>query len=274
MANIPSFKEAHLQAICDVIGDTVNGLTGAEIGRLLRQCGINDPYPSMTKRHRLFQALNDRQLGDRCGNNVAGFVVAAMDPARYPDDPESFDDLRDRLNKALAFCGMHLSEDGQLRRTDAVRTITGAQGRAGRLRVELERRNVHPDVLRFCRAELLQENYFHAVLEATKSVGDKVRAKSGLTTDGSQLVDQAFGIRKKGLPVLAFNSLRTETERNEHIGLMNLMKGIFSAFRNPAAHAPKIQWPIKEQDAFDLLSLLSLLHRRLDGAVRASTHSP
>ena len=34
------------------------------------------------------------------------------------------------------------------------------------------------------------------------------------------------------------------------------------------AHAPKIHWPINEQDALDILTLASLLHRRLDSAVR------
>jgi hypothetical protein len=55
-------------------------------------------------------------------------------------------------------------------------TIDEAKVRANRLRSELERRHVHSDVLAFCRAELLQENYFHAVLEATKSVSEKIRA--------------------------------------------------------------------------------------------------
>jgi hypothetical protein len=45
---------------------------------------------------------------------------------------------------------------------------------------------------------------------------------------------------------------------------MNLMKGMFGAFRNVTAHAPKISWVITEQDAMDLLTLL---HRRLDAAV-------
>lgn len=45
---------------------------------------------------------------------------------------------------------------------------------------ELARRDVHPDVLRFCRAELVQQNYFHAVLEAAKSVADKLRTLTGL----------------------------------------------------------------------------------------------
>jgi uncharacterized protein (TIGR02391 family) len=80
-------------------------------------------------------------------------------------------------------------------------------------------------------------------------------------------VDEAFAPGKSGIPLLTFNSLRTETERNEQTGMMNLMKGMFSAFRNPTAHAPKITWTITEQDAFDLLTLASLLHRRIDTAI-------
>ena len=41
-------------------------------------------------------------------------------------------------------------------------------------------------------------------------------------------------------------------------------------FRNPTAHAEKIYWPIGEQDALDILSLVSLVHRKLDDARRLS----
>ncbi len=58
----------------------------------------------------------------------------------------------------------------------------------------MEGRGVHPDVLAFCRAELLADNYFHAVQEAVKSVGDKVRNKTGLTDDGGVLVDARFAV--------------------------------------------------------------------------------
>jgi uncharacterized protein (TIGR02391 family) len=86
------------------------------------------------------------------------------------------------------------------------------------------------------------------------------------------LVDEALGIGKAGHPRLAFNSLRTDSERSEHTGLTNLIKGLFGAFRNTTAHAPKIRWNITEQDALDILTTISLVHRHLDTAVR--THVP
>jgi len=53
---VPSFNEANLEQVCDVLGDTSSGLTGSEIGRYLRDCEIADPNPGITKRIRLFNA--------------------------------------------------------------------------------------------------------------------------------------------------------------------------------------------------------------------------
>lgn len=268
MAHIPSFETTLLERICEVLGDTSTGLTGSEIGALLRRLGIADPMPGMTKRVRLFEALRQRQEQDRCGNNVVAFIQEALNPVRYTGRVEYFDQKRRELNVVLAFAGYELGEDGKLRVCQPAKTISEAEARADRLRTELRKRGVHHEVLQFCRAELLQENYFHAVLEATKSVAEKIRAKTGLTEDGAELVDLAFALGKSNMPLLAFNTLQTETERSEHTGLMNLLKGVFGTFRNPTAHAPKISWNISEQDALDLLSIVSFLHRRLDNAVR------
>jgi len=268
MSVISAFSDTQLERICDVLGDTTSGLTGSEIGRILRDLNIQDPMPGITKRRRLYESLKARQVRDRCGNNVVSFIHRAMDPVRYTGNSGHFESKRQELNLVLAFSGYSLGEDGMLRQKTAVRTLTEAEERAGRLRSELQRRHVHHDVLGFCRAELLQNNYFHAVFEATKSVADKIRSRIGLTGDGAELVDQAFGLGKTGMPFLAFNTLQSETERSEHTGLMNLMKGMFGTFRNVTAHAPKVSWPITEQDALDLLTIASFLHRRLDGAVR------
>lgn len=263
MAKISKLKETHLEAICGIIGDTAGGLTGSQIGELLQRCDIGDPYPGITKRHRLFQALRAQQDRDDCANRVLAFVQKALDPARFLRRSDEFNRLRADVNQALAFCGLHLREDGQFEKVTEARTLNEAQERAGRLRNALIQRNVHPDVLSFCRAELMQENYFHAVFEATKSVAEKIRQRTGLTSDGADLVDRTFGLTA---PLLAINTLRTETEQSEQKGFANLLKGMFGTFRNVTGHAPKITWAISEQDALDLLSLVSYLHRRLDNA--------
>jgi uncharacterized protein (TIGR02391 family) len=263
------FESNLLQRFCDVLGETVGGLTGTEIGKLLVQLDIEDSNIS-TKRERLYDALKKRQDRDRCGNLIVAFLYAAMNPVNYLDKKELFNTRRNNLNKILSFCGLFLGEDGKLIHIEPAKTLSEAEQRADRLQSELKRRNVHSDVLHFCQAEFLEQNFFHAVFEATKSVADKIRNKSSLDSDGPALVDQALGLGQSGIPLLAFNSLQTETEKSEHKGIINLLKGMFGTFRNPLAHEPKIKWVITEQDALDLMTLVALLHRRLDAAFRTN----
>jgi uncharacterized protein (TIGR02391 family) len=118
--------------------------------------------------------------------------------------------------------------------------------------------------MKFCKVELLQSNYFHAVFEATKGLAQRIRDLTELKGDGAALVDEAFALKT---PLLAFNSLQTETERSEQVGFAMLLKGCFAAIRNPRAHEPKVLWK-DENDAADYFTLISLLHRKLDEAVR------
>ena len=81
-------------------------------------------------------------------------------------------------------------------------------------------------------------------------------------------MDEAFSFKNE-VPHLALNKLETQSETSEQKGFVNLLKGIFGTFRNTTAHNPKVLWVIEEQDALDILSILSLIHRRLDGAIEA-----
>jgi uncharacterized protein (TIGR02391 family) len=265
---LPSLDLGVLQSISDILGATDRGFTGSEIDRYLDECNIPNPFPTLTKRHRIFEALKAKQAADSCGNNIAAFIQHSMNPVRHHDAREWFEDTRSKLNHVLAFAGYELRGNGKLHQIEKVETHSQAIARAYTLREHLLIRKVHPDVLRYCREELLVDNYFHAVFEATKSVADKVRTLSGLTSDGAELVDEAFAF-KSAIPYLALSTLRSESEQSEQKGFMNLLKGLFGTFRNTTAHAPKITWKIEEQDALDILSLVSLVHRRLDSATRA-----
>lgn len=265
---IPNLDTEVLRSLCNILADTSIGMTGSEIATLLRACEIPDLFPSYTKRHRLFEALNAKQTSDCCANNVVSFIQQAMNPVRHVGKQDYFEGQRSQLNEVLAFAGMELRDDGKIYAVTSVSTLTEARQRADELRRILRERDIHPDILLFCREELLVNNYFHTVFEATKSVAEKIRQKTGLASDGSELVDTAF-VFKNQIPHLALNTLQTESEQSEQKGFMNLLKGLFGAFRNTTAHAPKITWAINKQDALDILSLVSLVHRRLDSAVAA-----
>lgn len=263
MANLPCFESAQVEAVCKVLGDTSKGLTGTELGHMLREVDAEDPSPTLSKWVRLYNAFAATQNKYGIGNHVILFVNKAMAPARYVSNPELFSWRRDSLNVALAFAGYAVREDGKVIRTTKETTVDGARARAGKLRGLLEARGTHSEVLKYCRAELLEENYFHAVLEAVKGVAERMRTMSGLKTDGAELINQALSIKS---PLIALNSLTTETELSEQKGIANLLIGVFGAIRNPTAHAPKIVWAMPEQDAIDVLGILSYVHRKLDNS--------
>ena len=268
MAIIKNIDLGSLESICKILGDTNNGISGTEISKYLAETSIKDPQLNSTKWKRLYDALSTKQSEDRCSNNVLAFIKYVLRPSRNIHRKEWFKNIRTELNYVLSFEGFELTESGDIRETDKVKTFSEAEERAQNLRKTLLDRKIHSDILTFCKAELLVDNYFHAVFEATKSIAEKIRIKTNLTADGSELVDQAFSYKGK-IPYLALNNLTTESHESEQKGFMNLLKGVFGTFRNTTAHAPKITWEVNEQDALDTLSMISLIHRKLDKAIEA-----
>lgn len=256
------FSQAQLEAIAGALGDTQDGLTGPEVAMLIATCKMVDPG-EITKRKRIYNAFAEAQNRRQDRLLILGFIRHAMKPARFSREPHRFEPLRAKLNQALAFAGLVVAESGELQSAAVAVTLPEAQRRARDLRTDLETRGVHPDVLRFCRAELLADDYFHAVQEAVKSVADKMRSRTGLTDDGGTLVDRVLS---GDPPMLAINARTSVSERSEQSGFANLVKGTFGMFRNTTAHEARIHWPMTKGDAEDLLTLVSLIHRRLDAA--------
>ncbi|WP_433676885.1 TIGR02391 family protein [Microbacterium gorillae] len=254
-----------LKAIADVLADTSDGLTGREIGDLLLRLRMEDPIPMATKRDRLAEAFVARQNKDQSSKRIITFIVTAMEPVRYRNQPELFTYRQDRLNEHLAFVGLRVNDEGRVAKGAVARTLDEASRLATSIRDELRRRGCHPEVLRYCSVEVLKKAYFHACLEATKSIFDRLRRLTGASGDGAALVDAALALGKSGVPMLAINSLRTQTERDEQAGLANLVKGLNGLYRNPTAHDPRLNRTITEVELLEVLTVVSAVHRRLDG---------
>lgn len=262
-----------LQSISKILGDTDSGFTGTEITDLLSECNIAGLNPSDTKWKRIYAALSKKQEMDRCSNNLFKFFQTAMNPARNYNNNERFNNIRSELNCILSLSGLFLREDGIFEKTSVTKTLNEASAKVYNLKKALKDRKSHQDIIKFCKEELISDNYFHAVLEAVKSIAEKIRNKTSLEGDGSELVDKAFSFKTKEggnkIPHLAINTLTSKSEQSEQTGFMNLLKGLFGMFRNCLSHEPKIIWKFEEQDALDILSLISLMHRRLDNATPA-----
>lgn len=255
------FETHVLEGLCRTIGDSADGLTGTEIGQILLNSNIPDIDSQNTKWRRLYSAFADWQNKNQCSNHILRFVQDALQPVRYIGKEEVFHTRRLEVNKRLFFMSAEITEEGTFREVQKAKTISEAEQRASRLKHKLESRSIHNKIFEYCKAELLVENYFHSVFEATKSIADRLRKMTGLYADGNALVEITFSTTN---PLIKINNLITETDRSEHIGLCNLIKGIFGLIRNPTAHQPKIKFEITEEEALDILNTISFIHKRLD----------
>jgi TIGR02391 family protein len=256
------FTHAVLEGISKILGDTGNGLTGSEIQHLLAQSGINDVSPSSTKWKRLFDAFAVYQNENKCSNHILNFIAFALAPAKFVNIPEVFSEKRNLINQQLSFIGYQFNDTGKFSEIAQAKTISEAQRRANDLKTKLEERKTHVDIIKYCKAELLANNYFHSVFEANKGLFQRIRDLSLHNEDGNKLIEFVFSNN----PVLIINNYQTSSEQDEHKGFCNILKGLCGMFRNPEAHEPKISWEVSEQDALEILSMISYCHRRLDNA--------
>ncbi len=251
-------------AVAGVLGNTDHGLTGREIGQLLAVVKVPDADGG-NKRDRLAGALPAQQVRQGASNCVIAFIKVAMAPVRYVQQPHTFSRRQDDLNEVLVHVGLRVNDQGQVARGPAAATLSEAARHASSLRAELRRRSTHSEVLRYCTLEILAKNPFHASLEAVKSVADRLRQLTGQGLDGARLVDAVL-MPGHGTARVAINANVTGPELDEQKGLANLVKGLFSMYRNPAAHEPRLHRTVTDEELLELLTTLSMVHRRLDGA--------
>lgn len=233
---------------------------GSDIDRAFKSTGIDYRSAESTKWKKLNDTFTYVQASTRSASKVFQVIRLILAAEKYVQNVSLFEERRSAVNMLLSLHGVEYRADGKFYKCEPAQTLDQAESRLRKVQKMLRERAIHPEVTKYCRAELMQENYFHAVFEACKGLAQRVREMAKVEGDGAELVDKVFLGPK---PILALNTLRTESEVSEQKGLGNLMKGCFSALRNPRAHTPKVLCK-DEGDTADLLTLVSLLHRKLD----------
>ena len=263
MSTIPPFPDDQIDSLARVLGKCG---TGDQITRAFHDKGIDDHSGHSTKWKRLYSVFSDSQRQHGCANRIIDFIQTFVAPGRFVGNSSEFENHRSELNAILSLSGLEYGKDGKFRWITKATTLDEAEARLKTIQQKFCGRAIHPEVTKYCRTELLQDNYFHAVFEASKGLAQRIRDLSGVQGDGAALVDKVFSIEN---PILALNFLNTDSEKSEHKGFAQLLKGCFAAVRNPLAHEPKILWQ-GEDDAADYFTLISLLHRKLDGCVKVN----
>lgn len=103
-------------------------------------------------------------------------------------------------------------------------------------------------------------NYTGAILDAMYYLGDIIREKAGLQSDGVALVGQALGGKS---PKLKVNKLQTESERDMQRGTQNLLSGLYQSVRNPRSHGKHVD---TKEDADAILLFINYLLTIIGGA--------
>jgi uncharacterized protein (TIGR02391 family) len=119
---------------------------------------------------------------------------------------------------------------------------------------------LHPEVERAAGKLYRDGHYANAIEDSVKALNALVRLRSGHDSDGTLLMERVF---TPSSPILRFNDLQTQTDRDEQKGFMMLFSGAVSGLRNPRAHAIIQDNP---ERALEFIAFVSLLAKLLDNA--------
>jgi uncharacterized protein (TIGR02391 family) len=120
---------------------------------------------------------------------------------------------------------------------------------------DIYNRIVTDELLRDTTQKLFYDGHYAlAVEEAFKCLNNFVKSRAGLGADGADLMRNVFTPKN---PVLAINSLQTDSQRDQQQGYMDIFAGSMTGIRNPRAHEHR--YLDEPQVALEMLALANHL---------------
>jgi uncharacterized protein (TIGR02391 family) len=134
---------------------------------------------------------------------------------------------------------------------------------AARVRSAFEQVELHPRIAAVATELYKDGHYSEAIFNASKALINFVQEKSQrLDLDGTSLMTTVFS---KNKPILVFNDLNDQSDRDEQEGMMHLFMGAALGIRNPRGHSFVEDSP---ERALEYIAFLSMLAARVDEARR------
>ncbi|MED4461823.1 TIGR02391 family protein [Metabacillus fastidiosus] len=257
---------ACIEKTTEILGDLV---TGSQITNILAKYNWKDHDTESgirlisTKRKRLEASMIYEIKKQQSAQPLFQLIEEIMTPVNFHNLDDIWNKNLKSINFILGFYGYELTDSGKITSVKATTTFTEAVQRSQRLMEKLTAHGIHDHVIKYCSPELLNENYFHAIFEASKSVLERLRILTNSSLDGNSLINDAFNIKNPSI-VIDENFLKTNDERSQYMGLKSLLSSICYIYRNPTAHSPKLFNDKSENDAITAFILISLAHRQLD----------
>lgn len=243
-----------------------NMVSGTQITRLFTVCGLHDiDGEGFTKYKRIYDSFAYELNNNKSDAKIINFLESIFDLTNFNNDSLRFNQERNELNSILIYLGCQINEQGKMVQTEAANTINEALTRLNVLQLELQKRNIHSSVMKYCSKEYLSNNYFHACFEAIKGLFSRLKDFVNLQEDGNKLLDLVFS---KERPLITINSMSSITDKDEFEGLKNLLLFLHKSIRNYEAHKTRLNNEVDLDRTLDIFVCVSLAHRYLDRAQR------
>jgi uncharacterized protein (TIGR02391 family) len=120
--------------------------------------------------------------------------------------------------------------------------------------------DLHPEIAQAASDLYRDGHYANSIEDAVKALNALVRLRSGVELDGTALMQKVLS---PNAPVLRFNDLADQSDRDEQLGFMMMFAGAVAGLRNPRAHKLIKDDP---ERALEFIAFVSLLAKLLDGA--------
>lgn len=271
MTTVASIDPTYLTMICDALVSLDDVISDGELGILLLSSDIPDANPNASRHRRLLTAMIAEQERARCADSIAKFMRRTGYHIKTKRGEDAFKRYIREMNQILSFAGLELDNDANMNpQVDGGKKMyvaPEAEERAKQLKALIKARHLHPDLELSCRAEFfVHSGYFVYLTEATKVLLEKVKSKSNVNVDSPAIAEQVFAFPWKGEPVLAFNQFETDSDRSEQFSLMVLLKAMFLIVQDEQSGKYRHGWKLSQDDALDLLTVLSFFHKKIDKA--------
>lgn len=162
---------------------------------------------------------------------------------------EAIEEAKSKVRTALSILEERLRDMGESPGGQALQAIEGL--------------DLHPEIEQAAGAPYRDNHYSNAIEDAVKALNGLVKLRSGMDNlDGTTLMERVFNPKD---PVLRFNELADESDRNQQKGYMMLYSGAVTGLRNPRAHKLMVD---DAERALEFIAFVSLLAKLLDDAER------
>ena len=218
--------------------------------------------PGDSKSKRIYKCFINEVHRTNNDLKIVSFIERALDPSRFADS-KRYDDVLNDINSVLLFMGCEINKSGKVKIVKKATTIDEVQERINALENEAKKRNVHLEVLKYCKREYLDKDYFHAQFEASKGLFQRIRDLTNQNVDGTKLINGVFSTDEPML-ILPNLKLTERTDKDEFLGYKHLFEYVVNAVRNPEGHTPRILASEELGECLDNFVIISRCHRFLD----------